>query len=106
MKIMVDGQELFELNDTQKKVIQNDIHLDDFDADMKRRLTYILMHKYERCFERLKKEWEPRLAQKERGISSVPLDKDAFAQLVFSQPDYQDRKGREAAQANVPLTGK
>lgn len=95
MKVMVDGQMVCELNDTQKKVIMNDIMSDVFDADMKRRVNYILMHKYERCFERLKKEWEPKLAKKERNISSVPLDKDAFAELVFSQKDYKDRKARE-----------
>ena len=97
MKISVDGKDLFELSETQKRVIQNDINADDFDADMKRRLNYILMHKYERCFDRLKKEWEPRLAQADRNITSVPLDKDAFAELVFAQPDYGDRKKREEA---------
>ena len=100
MKVMVDGQMVCELNDTQQKVIMNDILSDEFDADMKRRLNYIWMHKYERCFERLKKEWEPKLAEKDRKISSVPLDKDAFAQLVFSQPDYKDRKAREAEAAS------
>ena len=57
MKISVDDQECFCLNETQKKVIKNDISEDVFDEDMKRRLQYILMHKYERCFERLKQEW-------------------------------------------------
>lgn|SRR5574338_974464 len=97
MKISINDQELFTLNEIQRKVIMNDIHEDDFDGDMKRRLEYIIMHKYERCFDRLKREWEPKLAQKERNITSVPLDKDAFAKLVFSQPDYQDRKKREEA---------
>ena len=95
MKVMVDGEMVCELNDTQKKVIMNDIMADEFDADMKRRVNYILMHKYERCFERLKKEWEPRLAESHRAISSVPLDRDAFAELVFSQSDYKDRQKRE-----------
>jgi hypothetical protein len=95
MKINVDGQEVFELSATQKRVIQNDISEDIFDADMKRRLEYILTHKYEQCYKRLKDEWEPRLAA--RGVQSLPTNRDAFAQLVFSQPDYQDRKTRESA---------
>jgi len=93
MKITVDGVDLFTLTDTQKQIIQNDISSDIFDADMKRRLQYILMHKYEECFKRLKSQWEPILAAK--GVESVPTDPEEFAQLVFSQPEYQDRKARD-----------
>lgn len=93
MKIAVDDQELFRLNATQKKVIMNDIDEDMFDDDMKRRLQWVLMHKYERCFERLKQEWEPKLI--ENGVSMIPTDKDAFAELVFSQTAYKGRKQRE-----------
>lgn len=93
MKISVNNQELFTLSEVQKKVIKNDIHEDEFDADMKRRLQYILMHKYDQCFERLKREWEPKLAQR---MPLIPTDKDEFAQLVFSQSDYKGKKAREA----------
>ena len=93
MKISVDGKELFSLNDTQKRVIKNDIHEDIFEEDMKRRLEYVLTHKYERCFERLKKEWEPQL--KANGVASIPTNNDQFAELVFSQPQYKSRKQRE-----------
>lgn len=93
MKITVDGQQVLELTETQKKVIKNDINEDLFNEDMKRRVKWVLEHKYERCYERLRKEWEPKLIAK--GAASLPTDKDAFAQLVFSQPEYQDRKQRE-----------
>ena len=93
MKISVDGQQFFELSDIQKQVIKNDIPSDIFDADMKRRLQYILTHKYERCFERLKAEWDSKLAA--NGVSMIPTDRDAYAQLVFSQPNYKDRKARD-----------
>jgi hypothetical protein len=94
MKISVDDEELFILSDIKKKVIMNDIHADVFEEDMKRRLQYILMHKYEQCYERLKLEWEPKLRQ--LGINSIPLDPDNFAQVVFSQASYKDRKARDA----------
>jgi hypothetical protein len=99
MKISVNNIDLFELSETQKKVICNDIHADEFDADMKRRIQYILMHKYERCFERLKKEWDPILAA--NGVESVPTNPERYAELVFAQPNYKCRKSREleAAQA-------
>lgn len=93
MKISVNDQELFTLTETQKKVIQNDIHSEIFDADMKRRLQYILMHKYERCYGRLKSEWESKLAA--NGVKAIPLDPDEFAELVFKQPNYKNRSARE-----------
>lgn len=94
MKISVNDQELFTLSDIQKKVIQNDIPLEIFEEDMKRRLKWILLEeKYARCFDRLKKEWEPKLAAK--GIESLPTNPDAFAALVFSQPEYKNRSDRD-----------
>ncbi len=92
MKISVDDKELFTLTETQKKVIMNDIHEDIFDEDMKRRLNYILTHKYERCLERLKLEWMPKIKQR---ISMIPSNDEALAELIFSQPDYMSRKSRE-----------
>jgi len=93
MKISVDDKELFTLSETQKKVIMNDIHESIFEDDMKRRLNYILMHKYERCFERLKNEWIPKLEKS--GIKSIPLDPDELAKVIFSHPQYKNRAQRE-----------
>ena len=94
MKISVDGIDLYTLSDIQSQVIKNDINSDIFDADMKRRLKVSLMHKYERCFTRLKQEWDNKLAA--NGVESVPTDPDQYAALVFSQPNYKDRKSRDA----------
>ena len=93
MKISVNDQELFTLTETQKQVIKNDIHADIFDEDMKRRLNWVLTHKYEQCFKRLKAEWEPKLAA--LGVESLPTNPDAFAQLVFARPEYKDRAARD-----------
>lgn len=99
MKVSVDGKDLFELSDIQKRVICNDIHEDIFDEDMKRRLQYILMDKYENCFKRLKLEWDEKLAAS--GVKALPVDKDEYAQLVFSQPNYMCRKDRDLAESVV-----
>lgn len=101
MKVSVDGVDLFSLSETQKKVIRNDILSEIFDEDMKRRLQWVLMHKYERCFERLKKEWEPKLAA--NGVQAIPLDPEAFAELVFAQPEYKNRSQRDADSPFKPL---
>lgn len=94
MKVQVNNEDLFELSEVQKKVIKNDIHADEFESDMKRRLQYVLMHKYEQCFNHLKAEWDEKLKTR---LDLVPTNPDKYAELVFSQPDYQCRKMREAA---------
>lgn len=93
MKISVNDKELFTLSDIQKQVIGNDIDSELLEADLKRRIEYIVMHKYERCFERLKSEWDLKL--KENGVKMIPTDFDDYAVLVFSQPNYKDRTTRE-----------
>ena len=93
MKVLVDNEEVLTLSETQKKVIKHDINEDIFNEDMKRRLKYILSHKYEQCLERLKKEWIPRL--KSSGASSIPLDDEALAEMIFSHPEYKSKKLRE-----------
>ena len=92
MKISVNDQELFTLSDIQCQVICNDIPKDIFEEDMKRRLNYILQHKYERYLERLKSEWMPKL--KER-MDSIPTNDEKLCSLVFAQPDYMDRHTRD-----------
>ena len=94
MKISVNDQELFSLTEIQKQVMCNDITQETLDDDMKRRLQYILMHKYENCFKRLKQEWDVKLI--ENGVTMVPTDADAYAALVFDQPNYKSRSVREA----------
>ena len=100
MKISVNDVELFTISATQKSVIANDIPSSELDADLKRRLQWSLETKYNECYKRLFNEWFPKLA--ERGVASIPTDKDLFAQLVFSQPDYRDRAARDA-EAQQPI---
>ena len=92
MKIQINGKDCFELSELQKKVIMNDIHEDEFESDMKRRLEYILQRKYEQCFERLKAEWMPVL---EKSMDAVPTDPNKLAEVIFSHLDYKSRKYRE-----------
>ncbi len=93
MRILVDDVLLFELSETQKKVICDNVNEDIFDEDMKRRLQYILMHKYEECMKELRKKWSPVLV--EEGALSITTDNDEFAQLIFDRPDYKSRKQRD-----------
>ena len=93
MKFLVENKEVCNLNETKLKVICNDICLDQLNSDLERRVAWAVMHKYERCFKRLKEEWDRKLA--ENGVKSVPTDPDEYAALVFAQPNYKDRKTRD-----------
>lgn len=101
MKISVNDQELFTLSETQKKVIRNDIHDEIFDEDMKRRLHWVLMHKYERCMERLMKEWivdkdaSGKCKAERCGLKSIPVNKDELAEAIFALPEYKCRSQRD-----------
>lgn len=94
MKISVDDKVIYELNETKKKVIKNEVNSDIFETDMHRRLEFILMSKYAKCFKRLKEEWEPLLLA--NGVKSFPSDPDEFAELIFKQPNYRCQKMKEA----------
>lgn len=93
MKITFNGKEILNITETMKKVICNDINESLFEEDISRRLRYIIEHKYEQCFKRLKAEWEGRLAER---VESIPTNQDKLAELIFSQPDYKCRKQRDA----------
>lgn len=93
MKFYVDDDLVFELSNTQKKVIMNDINSDEFLDDMKRRIKWVIQHKLENCQERLHKEWLPVLS---KIMDSVPTNKDVLSELIFLQDTYADKKHRNS----------
>lgn len=101
MQVSVDNKPLFELSDTQKKVICNYISSDIFEEDMKRRLHWVLNHLYDQAFIILKKEWVDDLDVKNNcklhqcGVDSIPTNREKLAELIFSQGEYKCRKMRE-----------
>jgi hypothetical protein len=93
MKIHVNDEQLFELSDIQKKIIMTDIHADEFEQDMKRRLKHALHDKLAACYRRLRQEWEPKLIAE--GVESLPTNEEKFAALVMEHKDYRCRKMRD-----------
>lgn len=94
MKISVDGIEILALAETQKKVIKDYVKSEIFEEDMKRRIRWVINEIYNESFKRLKSRWDSKLES--NGIKSLPISKDAYAELVFSQPNYKDRTARDA----------
>lgn len=92
MVVTVDDLQRFRITPTHKRMIKLQ-GTKDVDAHCQDRLGWILKHKYERCMERLRNEWTAKF--QDRGLKEVPADDDAFALLVFSQPDYKNRSQRE-----------
>ncbi len=92
MKVQCEGKDIFTLSEIQIKVIRNDIKDEDFQDEMERRLADALISKYEACLQRLIKDWEPKIKAR---FASIPSDKDALAEVIFSQPDYKTRTQRE-----------
>lgn len=93
MKFYVNNKEIYTLTETQQKVICNDIPDDVFEADMARRVQYIINERYIASYKALKAEWEQKL--KANNVTSIPLDEEEFARLVFSQPNYKSRTQRD-----------
>jgi len=93
MKVSVNGVDLFELSETQKKVICDHVATEIFDEDMKRRLQWVIGHLYEQSFLELRKRWEPIISTR---VPNVPSNWDDYAKLVFAQPEYKDRSVRAA----------
>lgn len=98
--VKVDGKDCFVIDSTTKKLLKMDVSKDKCCVEYcKERMQWVLMHKYERCMERLRREWEPKLMA--LGMKELPLDDDEFAELVFSQPNYKNRSQREAESLEV-----
>lgn len=94
MKISINDVEFYTISEVEKKVLADNMPTEMVEDHIKHLIRYFPNHKYDACYKRLFEEWFPKLAQ--RGIQSIPTDKDSFAQLVFSQPDYKDRATRDA----------
>jgi len=85
----------------QKNIIKECISSEIFDGDMIRRLQWaydegypnILVDKYNNCFKRIKKKWEPVLIAD--GVEPIPTNEAEFAVLVLAHEGYKDRATRD-----------
>jgi len=59
----------------------------------KKRMKYILAHKSECCYKRLRKHWCNKLEAE--GVKEMTLDVEKFCNQIFSRNDYKNRSERE-----------
>lgn len=93
MKFLVNDKVVFELSETQVKVIQDNVFSEEFEKIMGERVKWVIERKFLDSLKHLKDEWVPKL--KQAGAESIPLDDEKFAELVFSQKDYKARADRD-----------
>jgi hypothetical protein len=98
MKIYLDNLEIFEITNIDRLLLEHD--LIDVDNEIKRRLEYIIKHKVDQCYSRLKSEWDKKF-QSDVNITSVPTKRDDYVALVIAHPDYKNRSVREAEISEV-----
>lgn len=103
MLVKIDDEVIFEIDERMVKLIAHDI--EDPIPDIKRRLRWVIEHKCDRCYSRLKDEWskedefgQSKLARS--GIASIPTNKRDLADLIFAHPEYKNRAQREAEKIN------
>lgn len=100
MQITVDGQDLYEITENEMDVLKYMLPSTTLDADCKRRLEWVLRHKLEKCYVSLKNYYMP-ILEADPEITVVPVDNEAFFNMVKVRPDYKDRDTRDAEQAAV-----
>lgn len=93
MQLKVNNNVVFELSEIEQRIIQHDVHKDDFIEDMQRRCLFAPSSKLNDCRKRLEAQWLPILAAR---YDAIPTDKNALAELIFSQEDYKCRATRDA----------
>ena len=92
--VLVDEKGTISFSKEHEMILKNCICKNETSEEfIEKRIVWILTHKYERCLERLRKEWESKFAS--LGILEVPTNSDEFIQLVFAHPDYKSRSIRE-----------
>lgn len=104
MLVKIDDEVLFEIDERMVKLIAHDI--EDPIPDIKRRLRWVIEHKCDRCFDRMKEEWtkedesgQSNLAK--LGVASIPTNKRDLADLILSHPQYKNRVQREAIASEI-----
>lgn len=97
MKVYLNESEILSLSEIQREVLCYALPRDIVEADIQRRIQWVVEHKYHEVFKDMKEEWEPKL--KER-YESLPTSDALLAQLIISQPDYKCRQQRDAEVSN------
>lgn len=92
MQVKLDNEVILEIDQHMLDLLAYD--LSNVNDEIKRRLHWVITHKADQCYERLEKEWLPKL-RSNPNIVSIPKSRIDFVNLVKSQQDYKNREQRD-----------
>ena len=81
------------MNEKKQDTMPESQYLNEESQELQNTISWILKHKYERCLDRLKREWLPKLELS--GFTEIPSSDDSLCELIFSQKDYKNRSVRD-----------
>ena len=86
-----------EINDTDQKVLQNDI------IDINQWCQDAVTGKINNCWKRMQSNWTTKLMNDESFTDPIPSNKTDFVNLVTARSDYKNRTDRnKEAEKNRP----
>ena len=91
MKFQVDGEQVFELTESQMTLLRSRIDEDLLDADLKRRAKFIIESFREEIWKQFFQYWSQIMMN---DGSQIPSNREQFITTVVSRPDYETCKQR------------
>lgn len=92
MKIFVDDKQLFELADWQLAILSDGI-LGDLQADIERRLKWVIDQKLDTQLAEMKASWIPVL-QADDSVAALPKRDEDLVRLIVARADYKNANER------------
>jgi hypothetical protein len=72
MKVYLDDKEIFEITQTDLDLLGHELL--DVQSEIERRIQWVIAHKCEQVFKRIKEEWIPKFLEAELRDIIVPLN--------------------------------
>ena len=85
------------LNDTQQKILSNDLYNDSDNKGLDDWVQNAVDGKINSCWKRMQNNWTSKLMNDPSFTDGIPSSQDAFVSLVTSRSDYKNRKARDDA---------
>lgn len=93
MRLFLDSEEVLEITDLDKKILESDVNtalLNDF---IKHLTTYFVTNKINACKQTLLTDYAQDLKDTHQ---SLPTNDNAICELIFALPSYKDRAQKDA----------
>jgi len=87
------------VTDAQLRALEHDLPSSEIEADIQRRLDWVVTHKSEQCRARMIAAGMPFL-KADDSVTSIPVDEDELAALIKAHANYLDRDGRDVLENN------